>query len=136
MSTTPRKDQITTQIDTLLASSKTPKISPLDHRTVATNIINYIDNRILTAGAVTLNSWANRDTLHYVPFTSPVSTTNYIVIASPSTAVGSTGMSRTVTTIRSRGLAGFYITGATYNGFSVGGVTVLLEYIIIADNEQ
>jgi len=136
MSTTPKKDQIATQIDTLLASSKTPKISPLDHRTVATGIINYIDNRILTAGAVTLNNWANRDALHYVPFTSPVNTANYIVIASPSTAVGSTNMSRTVTTIRGRSLAGFYITSATYNGYSIGGVTVLLEYIIIADNEQ
>jgi len=48
MSDTPRKDAISAQIDTLLASGKTQKISAYDHRTVATSIVNYIDNRILT----------------------------------------------------------------------------------------
>lgn len=136
MANTPIKDSYAAQIDTLLASGKSSKISPLDYRTVATNTIQYIDNRILTVGAITLSNWAARDNGWYIPFTSPVATDNYIVIGSPSTAIGDGAMCRTHMTLRSRSTAGFYLVGATKDYWNIGGVTVLYEYIIIAVNEQ
>lgn len=43
-----RKDSIQTLIETNLSSSKDPKITPADHREVVQEVINYIDNRLVT----------------------------------------------------------------------------------------
>lgn len=134
MSNFPRKDAISAQIDTLLASSKPIKISAADHRTVATSIVNYIDNRILTAGSITLNGWANRDASWYIAFTAPVSTANYMVLGSPTTVTGNTNMSRTQMVIRSRGTNGFSLLGMS--PWPVGNITVIYDYIVIANIEQ
>jgi len=134
MSDTPRKDAISAQIDTLLASGKTQKISAYDHRTVATSIVNYIDNRILTAGSATLSGWANRDAYWYITFTAPVGTANYTVIGSPTATVGNTNMSRTVTVVKSKTTTGFMLLGMT--PWPTGGITVIYDYIIIANLEQ
>jgi len=125
----PRKAQISGQIDTLLASNKAQKIAPSDHRTVATSIVNYIDNRILTMGSVSLTNWANRYNAWYITFSAPVSTAVYLVLGSPSTSVGSQGMSSTFMTIRSRSTTGFILQG--FSPSNIQGVSVSYDYIVI-----
>ena len=134
MSDTPRKDAISTQIDTLLASGKSQKISAYDHRTVATSIVNYIDNRVLTAGSATLTGWANRDNYWGITFTAPVSTANYTVIGSPTATTGNGNMCRTVMVIKDKSIGGFTLLGMS--PWQVAGITIQYDYIIIANIEQ
>ena len=132
---TPRLTLIKTQIDSLLASGKTAKISPGDHRTVATSVINYIDNKVVAVGSQMIGGWGDRDSIRYISFPSPLNTGgNYFIVGSFSTPVGSTNMCRTHAVYKDKSDTGFTLLGMS--PAPVGGISVLFEYILFAYEEQ
>lgn len=131
---TPRLTLIKAQIESLLASGKTAKISSGDHRTVATSVINYIDNRVLTAGSQMISGWANRDSYRYITFPSPIDTTEYFIVGSISTPLANEYSCRTHITYRDKGPSGFTLLGMSPAPVEIGNV--LFEYIIFAYKEQ
>ena len=130
---TPRLTSIKAQIESLLASGKTAKISAGDYRTVATSTINYIDNKVLTAGSQMISGWADRDSVRGIYFAAPI-TTPYFVVGSISTPLGSEYPCRTFITYQSLGPYGFNLLGVSLGPVAIGNV--LFEYIIFAYEEQ
>lgn len=94
MADTPKVLQIRNLIETNLSSSKSPKISPADHRPISLEIVDYIDNRVLTgnngvvfAGSMNFRT-GNADDRIPVEFGTDVGVPDYTVIG----CITSTGL--------------------------------------------
>lgn len=129
-----RKDTIAASINTKLASSKNPKISAKDYREVATDIVNYIDNRFLYAGSVNCTLNGSRDQFININLPITLPDTNYIVLGSFHTASPLNSASRHFLMIQGRFTWQFTLLVRSPDGGYSG--TVPYEYVIYSAAER
>ena len=134
-----RKDSIQTAITTNLASGKTPKISPTDHREVAQGIINFIDNRIVTnaQGAIFAGSYAFQtggvsDKKVTIPLGTTVSSADYVVVGCFTSTTNASENCRYFYTIRNRSTTQFDLLIRARNPASAN---LTFEYLLYTKEE-
>ncbi len=137
-----RKTAIQTLINTNLATAKTPKISPADHRPVAQGIVNYIDNRFLTntqgvifAGSQVLGTLGTAyDYSIPVPFNTTIDILDYVVIGCITCPVVHTNNTRYYWMVRDRSTTQFtLLLQARYAATATAALT--FEYLLVSPNE-
>jgi hypothetical protein len=137
-----RKTAIQTLIDTNLATAKTPKISPTDHRPVAQGIINYIDNRFLTntQGVIYAGSYnigtnvGGPDYEPVVSFGTTVDSTDYIVVGCITSVTAHNYNSRFAWMVRDRTTTQFTLLLRAINPVTPTSA-LTFEYLLVSPNE-
>lgn len=137
-----RKESIQTLINTNLATAKTPKISPADHRPVAQGIINYIDNRFLTntqgvvfAGSYTIGTnVGGADYEFTVPFGTTIDSVDYIVVGCITSTTVGTNNCRFSWMVRDRSTAQFTLLLRALNPATPTS-TLTFEYLLVSPDE-
>ena len=134
-----RKTSIQTLIDTNLATGKTPKISPADHRVVAQEIVDYIDNTVLTttqgvafAGSYNFSTNGAADYKFTVTLGTTVATPDYVVIGCITSAISNTNNCRYFYTIKDRGVSQFDLLLRARNPATAN---LTFEYLLFAKEE-
>lgn len=136
-----RKDSIQTAIDTNLASGKTPKISPADHREVAQGIVNFIDNRIVTntqgaifAGSHQFQTGGVSDIKVTIPLGTTInnSDSDYIVVGCLTSTTTASENCRYFYTIRNRTTTQFDLLLRAINPASAN---LTFEYLLYTKEE-
>lgn len=136
-----RKTAIQTLINTNLATAKTPKISPADHRPVAQGIINYIDNRFLTnpqgaifAGSQVLGTIGGVDYEIPILFNTTIDILDYIVIGCITCPIAHTNNARNFWMVRDRSTTQFTLLLRNVNPVAPTAA-LTFEYLLVSPNE-
>jgi hypothetical protein len=119
-------------INTNLATAKTPKISPADHREVSQAMVGCIDNRFLIAGtqALVRTSAANQKfTIIFNTIDTPI----YTVIYSISSATVNANNAANYITIKDKGITQFDVLMRAVNQTPTANIT--FEYALFRTSE-
>ena len=135
-----RKNSIQSLIDTNLASGKPTKITSADHNEVAKDIINFIDNRIITntQGSIFAGSYAffaaNAHNYRFlVTFGTTINTSpDYVVVGCITSQTQSTNNCRYFYTIKNRTTTSFEL---LLRAVSPSTAHLVFEYLLYSKEE-